>query len=223
MQTRTAHTRSTRAALIGVLALLGVLGSQETALAQVYQPYWTARPVDTDSPALGGAVGFGDDMFRFAGHARFNISSASDLGLELVFDSFDSDFDDDTHYYGGGLDFKYLAVAQGERLPFALATQACVGMEWGNDTSQLVVPFGFLGSKSIAMDEDDGRMLTPFASAYVVIEHTSFDAAGVDDDTDVNVEIRLGAAFEVATRTNVYAALHIGNGTMFFLGFSAGL
>lgn len=222
MQNRTANTRSTRALLVGSLALLGVMGIHETALAQVYQPYWTARPVDTDSPALGGAVGFGDDMFRFAGHARFNISSASDLGLELVFDNFDTDFDD-THYYGGGLGFKYLAVAQGERLPFDLAAQACFGMEWGNDTTQMVVPFGFLGSKSIAVDEDDGRLLTPFTSAYVVVEHTSYDAAGVDDDTDVNVEIRLGAAFEVAARTNVYAALHIGNGTMFFLGFSAGL
>ena len=218
MQTRTLHTRG---ALVVVLALVGIVGSQGTALAQVYQPYWTARPVVTDSPALGGAVGFGDDMFRFAGHARFNISSASDLGLELVFDNVETDFDDDTHYFGGGLDFKYLAVAAGERLPFDLAAQACVGMEWGNDTSQLVVPFGFLGSKSIAMN--DGQMLTPFTSAYVVVEHTSFDAAGVDDDTDVNVEIRLGAAFEVATRSNVYAALHIGNGTMFFLGFSAGL
>jgi len=221
MQTKTVHIRSTRGALIAVLALLGILGSQETARAQAYQPYFTARPVPTDSPALGGAVGFGDDMFRFAGHSRFNISSASDLGIELVFDTFESDFEDDTHFYGGGLDFKYLVVAQGERLPFDLAAQACVGMEWGNDTSQLVVPFGFLGSKSIAVDDD--RMVTPFTSAYVVVEHTSFDAAGVDDDTDVNVEIRLGAGFEVTNRTNVYAALHIGNGTMFFLGFSAGL
>jgi hypothetical protein len=217
MHTRTAKNRLT---LIGVLALLGVLAGQEAARAQVYQPYFSARPVDTDSPALGGAVGFGEDMFRLAGHARFNITSSSDLGLELVFDNFDTDFDD-THYYGGGLDFKYLAVAQGDRLPFDFAVQACVGMEWGNDTSQLTVPFGFLGSKSIAMNEDGE--LTPFASAYVVVEHTSFDAAGVDDDTDVNVEIRLGAAYEVATRSHVYAALHFGNGTMFFLGFSAGL
>lgn len=222
MQTKAVHIRSSRGALIGVVALLGILGSQGAARAQVYQPYFTARPVPTDSPALGGAVGFGDDMFRFAGHSRFNISSASDLGIELVFDTFESDFEDDTHFYGGGLDFKYLVVAQGERLPFDLAAQACVGMEWGSDTSQLSVPFGFLGSKSIAVDDDE-RMVTPFVSAYVVVENTSFDAPGVDDDTDVNVEIRLGAGFEVTTRTNVYAALHIGNGTMFFLGFSAGL
>jgi hypothetical protein len=213
--------RSSRVALISLLALLAVLGGHGAARAQAYQPYWTARPVSSDSPALGGAVGFGDDMFRFAGHGRFGISSASDLGLELVFDNFDNDFGDDTSYYGGGVDFKYLAVAEGERLPFDLAAQVCVGMEWGNDTTQLLVPFGFLGSKSIAMD--DGRELTPFVGAYVLVEQVSFDAAGVDDDTNVDVEIRLGAAFEVMKQSNVYAALHVGNGTMFFLGFSAGL
>jgi hypothetical protein len=203
-----------------LLALVGATVGQEAARAQVYQPYWTARPVPTDSPALGGAVGFGDEMFRFAGHARFNISSASDLGLELVFDNFDSDFGDDTNYFGGGVDYKYLVVAEGERLPFDLAAQACLGMEWGSDTSQLVVPFGFLGSKSIPVDDE--RNVTPFAGAYVVIENTSFDAP-VDDDTDVNAEIRLGAAFQVTGLTHAYAALHFGNGTMFFLGVSVGL
>jgi hypothetical protein len=220
MQARTANTRWTRLALVVCLALAGVLGGQE-ARAQAYQPYWTARPVSEESPALGGAVGFGDDMFRFAGHGRFSVSSASDLGIELVFDNFDNDTGDDTKFYGGGVDYKYLVVPQGERLPFDLAAQACLGMKWGSDTSQLIAPFGFLGSKSIAVD--DGRNVTPFAGAYVVVERVAFDAPGVNDDTDVNVEIRLGAAFEVASHTNVYAALHVGNGTMFFLGFSAGL
>jgi len=201
--------------------MLGVFGGQEAARAQVYQPYWTARPVTDESPALGGAVGFGDNMFRFAGHARFNISSASDLGLELVFDNFEDDIGDDTNYFGGGLDYKYLVIPEGERLPFDLAAQAGVGMEWGSDTSQLMVPFGFLGSKSIAVD--DGREITPFAGAYVVIENTSFDAPGTSDDTDVNAEIRIGAAFQIANSTRAYAALHVGNGTMFFLGFSVGL
>lgn len=217
MQTRMANSRW---ALVGLLALPAVLGGREAG-AQAYQPYWTARPVPTESPALGGAVGFGDDMFRFAGHARFNVSSASDIGLELVFDNFENNTGDDTNFFGGGLDYKYLVVAQGERLPFDLAAQAGLGMKWGSDTSQLIVPFGFLGSKSIAVD--DGRNVTPFAGAYVVVERVSVDAPGVDDDTDVNAEIRLGAAFEIARQTNVYAALHVGNGTMFFLGFSAGL
>lgn len=221
MQTRTTK-RPTRAALLCAVVMLGVFGTHTAADAQVYQPYWTARPVVDDSPALGGAVGFGDSMFRFAGHARFSITSASDLGLELVFDNFEDDVGDDTHLFGGGLDYKYLVVADGARLPFDLAAQACVGMEWGDGLSLLTVPFGFLGSKSILL-ADDGREITPFGGAYVVIEHTSVDGPGDNDDTDVSAEIRLGTAFQIAGQKRAYAALHLGNGTMFFLGFSVGL
>ena len=214
--------RYQRAALAALLGIAGVLGWQATAQAQVYQPYWNARPVSDDSPALGGAVGFGDSMFRIAGHARFNMTSASDLGLELVFDDFEDDTGDDSQLFGFGGDFKYLIVGEGDRLPFDLAAQGCFGMEFGDGVKDLIVPFGVLGSKSITVDED--RKITPFAGAYIVIDHTTVDVPGGDaSDTDADVEIRFGSAFQLAGQTHAFAALHVGNGTMFFLGFTAGL
>jgi hypothetical protein len=214
--------RSDRTLAGAAVAVAGWLAAGGVARAQVYQPYGSARPVATDAPALGVVVGFGDDMFRVAGHARFNVTSASDIGLELVFDNFEDDIGDDTQFFGGGADFKYLLVSDGARLPFDLAAQAGVGMEWGSDVRELTVPAGVLGSKLIPVD---GRDLTPFGGAYVVIEHTTVDVSGGDDssDTDVSAEIRLGVDFQVVPRRHLFAALHAGNGTKFFLGFTASL
>ena len=209
--------RYQRVATAALLGLAGIVGWQSTARAQVYQPYWNARPVPDESPALGAAVGFGDNMFRIAGHGRFAMTSASDLGLELVFDNFEDDIGDDSQLFGFGGDFKYLVVAQGDRLPFDLAAQGCFGMEFGEgDFHSMTIPFGVLGSKSIPVDEGN-RNITPFAGAYVVIEDTNVS------NTDVDVEIRFGSAFQIAGRTHAFAALHVGNGSMFFLGFTAGL
>jgi hypothetical protein len=123
----------------------------------------------------------------------------------------------------GGVDFKYLIVPEGDRLPFDFAAQAAVGMLFGSGVRELRVPVGVLGSKSIPLD--DGREITPFASAYVIIDRVSVDIPGGGDssDTDMDVEIRLGAAAEVVGRTNLFAALHVGSGTMFFLGFTVAL
>ncbi len=215
--------RFRRVALATLVVAAGVSGWQSVARAQVYQPYWNARPVTDASPAMGAVVGFGDNMFRIAGHGRFSMTSASDLGLELVFDNFEADNGDDSQSFGFGGDFKYLFVPDGPRLPFDFAGQACFGMEFGDDVTSLFVPFGVLGSKSIPVDSGS-RMVTPFAGMYAVVTHTSVDTpAGDASDTDVDVEVRFGSAFQIAGQTHAFAALHVGNGTMFFLGFTAGL
>jgi hypothetical protein len=208
------------------LLLTAVMGLawQGVATAQVYQPYWNARAVSDDSPALGGVVGFGDNMFRLAGHARFNMTSMSDLGLELVFDNIEDDIGDDNQFFGGGLDYKYTVVGEGERLPFDLAAQACAGMQWGDDVRTLTVPVGMLGSKAIAVDEG-GRVITPYLGFYFIIDHVTVDVpgGGESSDTDVDAEIRFGSAFQIVGNTHAYAGLNFGAGTMFFLGFTAGL
>jgi hypothetical protein len=212
-----------RGARVLALAAIVVMGWQALAHAQVFQPYWSARAVSDDSPAMGGAVGFGDEMFRLAAHGRFSMTSMSDLGLELVFDNYDTGYGDDEQAFGFGGDFKYLIVGEGERLPFDLAAQAGFGMEFLDDVKSMVIPFGVLGSKSIPVG-DEGRLVTPFGGAYVVIEHVKVDT-GPDDatDTDVSAEIRLGSAFQIKGGTHAFAALHTGNGTMFFLGMTVGL
>ena len=215
---RTLRVAATTAVFLGALC-----GWTHLAGAQVWQPYWTARPVPTESPAMGAAVGFGDDLFRIAGHTRFNMTSASDLGLELVFDNFEEVDGDDSQFFGFGADYKYLIVPQGDRLPFDFAAQGCFGMEFGDDVRLMSIPFGVLGSKTIPVG-DEAREITPFAGMYLIIENVHVDTpAGDNSNTDVEAEIRFGSAFQVVGRSHAYAALHAGNGTMFFLGFTAGL
>lgn len=209
--------RITRSASATLLGLLGLLVGHDLARAQVYQPYWNARAVSADSPAMGGAVGFGDNMFRIAGHARFSMTSASDLGLELVFDNFEDEIGDDSQLFGFGGDYKYLLVTDGTSLPFDLAAQGGFGMEFGDgDFRNMTIPVGVLGSKSVPVD-DGNRLITPFAAMYIVIEDTNFT------DADVSAEMRFGSAFQITGSNHAFASLHVGNGTMFFLGFTAGL
>ena len=66
----------------------------------------------------------------------------------------------------------------------------------------------------------DGRRITPYGGAYLL-----FDYLKVNDDssTDFDLEMRVGASAEIVKRGSLFAAFHAGNGTMFFLGFNAGL
>lgn len=209
--------RINRVASVTLLCLLGLLAGHDVARAQVYQPYWNARAVSDDSPAMGLAVGFGEDMFRIAGHARFSMTWASDLGLELVFDNFEDAIGDDSQLFGFGGDYKYLLVTDGTDLPFDLAAQAGFGMEFGDgDFRAMTIPFGILGSKAVPV-EDGNRVITPFAGMYLVIEDTNYS------DVDLSAEVRFGSAFQITGSNHAFASLHVGNGTMFFLGFTAAL
>ena len=68
-----------------------------------------------------------------------------------------------------------------------------------------------------------------YGGIYLLFDHVKIDAPeGApedydDSDSDFDVELRIGASAEIVKRGSVFAALHAGNGTMFFLGFNAGL
>jgi hypothetical protein len=98
-----------------------------------------------------------------------------------------------------------------------LAAQAGFGMEFGDgDFQAMTIPFGVLGSKAVPVD-DGNRVITPFAGLYLVVEDTNFT------DADLSAEMRFGSAFQITGSNHAYASLHVGNGTMFFLGFTVGL
>jgi hypothetical protein len=216
---------STRAQRIGALAVV-VLGALATGVhAQVFYSYPGARPVTDTSPSLGLVAGFGEDLVRLGGFGRFNVSPSVDLGLEAMFDNLDNDGagEDDTGFFGAGGDGKFLLVPADEDMPLDIAAQAGVGFLSRSGYFLLHVPFGGIASHDFLMS--DGRRITPYGGVYFVFDYASFDApAGADDsDTDFDVEMRVGASAEIVKRGSLFAALHAGNGTMFFLGFNAGL
>lgn len=206
-----------------ILVAVALLALPCTAHAQVFYSYPGARPVTDNSPSLGAVAGFGDHLIRLAGFARFNVSSASDLGVEATYDNQGADGrDDDVGFGGAGADFRYLLVTAGDNSPVDLSAQAGVGFLARSDFLNVRVPLGASASRDILLK--DGRTIVPYGGLYVVINYVDVSGAGEDfTDTDADVELRLGASAEIIRRGSVFASLHIADDTMFFVGFNAGL
>lgn len=215
-----------RARRIGALVCVVVLCAWAAgARAQVFYSYPGARPVTDNSPSLGLVAGFGDNLVRLGAYGRFNLSYAADLGLEVVWDNVDIDNGDDINYLGAGADGKYMLMEADAAIPVDLAVQFGAGFLTEDDYFLLHVPFGVMVSREFAPGENDERLVTPYGGVYFVFDYASFDAPpGADDsDTDFDVELRIGASAEIVRHGSVFAALHAGLETMFFLGFNAGL
>ena len=215
-------TRVCRAGLFASAVLVCALAPG--ARAQVFYSYPGARPVTDTSPSLGLVAGFGDNTVRLGGFGRFNLSPVADLGLEAMYQNVDTeDTSNDTSSGGAGMDGKYLLAEADGSMPLDIAVQAGAGFLAGSGFLDVHVPLGGLASHDFIMN--DGRRITPYGGVYFLFDYVSFDApAGVDDsDTDFDVEMRIGASAEIVKRGSLFAALHAGNGTMFFVGFNAGL
>lgn len=201
-----------------LLALLPV-----AAPAQVFYSAPGARPVSDDSPALGLAVGFGDDLFRLVWFGRFNASRASDLGLEIVYEDLDTGAgSDDQHRFGGGADYRHRVVEQNADTPVDVAVQFGAGLLAHDDYTLIKVPLGAMVSRTFAVEET--RDVVPYGGVYLIMDFLDSDTPGNDGfDSDLDVEFRVGASVDIVERTAFFAALHAGNGTMFFLGLNASL
>ena len=194
------------------------------ARAQVFYSYPGARPVTDTSPSLGLVAGFGNNVVRLGGFGRFNLSPSADLGLEAMYNNVKAeDTPNDTGYGGAGVDGKYLFYPAREDMALDIAAQAGVGFLARSGYLNIHAPFGAIASHDFLMN--DGRRITPYGGIYFIFDYTKFDAPpGADDsDTDFDVEMRVGASAEIVKRGSLFAALHAGNGTMFFIGFNAGL
>ncbi|NIM22460.1 MAG: hypothetical protein GTN64_08630 [Candidatus Latescibacteria bacterium] len=186
------------------------------AHAQVFYEYPGAPVIKENEPAIGPVIAVGEhDLFRILGYARFNVSQYADFGLELVFDNVGDDW-----RVGAGGDVKYAIVPESATMPFDLALNAGFGFESGDNVTQIQVPIGAVISRPLQLAS--GRFLVPYGGLYLLIVHTSIDIGPVGDisDTDADVELRIGTSIGVTDRADMFAALHIGSGTKFFIGLN---
>jgi hypothetical protein len=67
---------------------------------------------------------------------------------------------------------------------------------------------------------DNGRQLVPYLGVYLLIVDTKIKIDGVPDssDTDLDVEMRGGAKYSLASGPEVFAALHLGRDWMVVVG-----
>lgn len=204
-------------ATVALLSMGGVAG------AQVYYQHPGAPAVSDAEPAVGATFALGDDLIRLLGYGRFNVTEESDFGLEVLLDHFDPAGGDDAWRFGAAVDYKYAIVPLDTELPFDLAVDGGFGFQSGADITNINVPIGGIVSRPFALKSD--RILEPYAAVYVIFSHTSFDppGPGSTDDTDLDVELRLGTSIEVVAGTSAFVTVHIGDDEMFFMGVNASL
>ena len=191
--------------------------------AQVFYAMPGARPVSDASPVLGLALGIGDNLFRLVGLGRFNAAASSDLGLEVAYEDLDTGpGSDGQHRFGAGIDFKHVVVWQQEETPVDVAVQVGAGILAQSHYTLIKIPVGAIASRSFTVE--GGREIVPYGGAYLIMDFFDVDAPGNPGwRSDLDVEFRVGGSAEIVDGVAAFAALHAGNGTMFFLGFRASL
>lgn len=204
-------------------ALMAAAGAAD---AQVFYLYPGAPPVADTQPALGGDIGFGDNLFRMLGYGRFNVTQESDLGVEVLIDNIDrGPYNDSNWRFGAGVDFKYAIIPTQTDLPFDLSLNGGFGFETGSNFTNFDIPVGALISRGFEMQ--NGRLVTPYGGLYIVTRHVSFDLPpGTPynlDDTKVDVELRFGGSVEIVSGTSIFASAFIGDNDMFHIGVNTRL
>ncbi len=192
--------------------------------AQVFYSFPGAKPVADASPSLGLVAGFGDNVVRLGGFGRFNLSEKADLGLEAMYNNVKNDVnDDDTGYYGAGIDGKWWFFESRQDMQIDIAANVGAGFLTGDDYWDIHVPIGAIASHDFTMNDE--RVITPYAGFYLIVDHVRVEGpeGTHDSNTDSDAEIRIGASAEIVKKASLWAALHAGNGTMFFIGFNKGL
>jgi hypothetical protein len=206
------------------VAALALVGAATTVRAQVYHQQPGAPVVGETEAAVGATIGLGDDIVRLLGYGRFNVTEVSDVGIALVMDRFDPGHGADGWRFGAAADFKYAIVPTETTLPFDLSVDGGFGFQTGADVTNIDIPVGGVISRPLALSDD--RVLEPYGGLYLVIRHVSVDTPpGAPDasDTDLDVELRLGASIEVGGGTSAFATVHVGDLDMFFLGVNVSL
>jgi hypothetical protein len=67
---------------------------------------------------------------------------------------------------------------------------------------------------------EDGDVLTPFLGVYLLIVNVDIDLPqGSFSDTDVDVELRTGLRYTLASDLDLYGSFHLGRDALFALGF----
>jgi hypothetical protein len=105
----------------------------------------------------------GDDAFRTGIAARFNLSSASDFGIQVGVDRTCN-----ATFYGGGIDVKVVLLASSAELPLNLALDASLGTLNASEAGRLLFDFGILASGVIRTRSS--RTIEPYLSFVVDLE-----------------------------------------------------
>ncbi len=165
----------------------------------------------------------GNEAFRAGIGARFNISRASDFGLQLGLDRSCGE-----SFFGGGVDLKIVLLEGTARLPISLALDASFGSLASGAASRLRYGFGILASVRIAAGER--RTIEPYGSLIAGIEQVDMKSGGASvadclcarpsDETEERALVRAGVKIPVSNEAQIFIEANFERESLFGAGFN---
>ncbi len=187
------------------------------AFAQFAGQLSTPRTVDNGASLGGLYAGIYEDAIGVLGQYRYGIGGYTDIGFKLGL------LDLDWHGSDTGIDFafdlKYQVMERRLRDPFELSIAGGAEFLFAEDMN--IISFGFSPIGSYPVKLKNGRILEPYGRLQIRIERTDLDRFG--DDTDLELGLNLGTAFELSKNTRAIGELQFDEQFGFIFGAEFGL
>lgn len=177
--------------------------------AQTLGTWSTAVPYGENDYALGGFVLLGEPI-GLVGHFRTGIAPRTDIGIQIGFPDFD--LGDET-LFGVAGDVKHLFFPETGEFPLDLAGDLAFGYQHAGDFDLIDFDFGPIASKKVTTS--GGTVLIPYSALMFMV-------GNVEDDTDLDVQVRFGLDYPFATGYELLTELNLGSREE-TISFSAGV
>jgi hypothetical protein len=172
----------------------------------------TPKTVTNGASTVGLYAGVFDDAIGLLGQYRYGIGGYTDLGFKLGV--LDLDFQGSDAAADLAFDVKYQVMEMRMRDPFELSIDGGVDFLFAEDLTVLSLGFGPIGSYPVKLKS--GRVLEPYGRLQVRVERTDLDRGG--DDTDFEIGLNIGTAFELSGATRAIGELQFDDQFGFFFG-----
>ena len=179
------------------------------ARAQTLGTWSTAVPYGENDYALGGFVLLGEPI-GLVGHFRTGIAARTDIGIQVGFPDFDLY---DYTLFGVAGDVKYLFFPETGEFPLDLAGDLAFGYQHAGDLDLIDFDFGPVASKKVTTS--GGKVLIPYSAVMFMV-------GNVEDDTELDVQVRFGLDYPFAKGYELLTELNLGSREE-TISFSAGI
>ena len=166
---------------------------------------------------VGGFVGILDDGTAIFGSLTYGFSDYTEGRVKLGFIDGDGSASDPELFLG--VDFKYEFMDYYDKNGKQPLDMAFGGFLEYSDLGPIsILQIGGNYIASIPYRFKSGRRLIPYGRANLRLESISYDATGVDSNSDFQFGLNLGVKYELSTEMNLYGEFQIDGMTGLFLG-----
>jgi hypothetical protein len=203
--------------ILGLSALALAIAAPLGAQAYVYPAFQPTRVAEREyNFALvdisgGGGTGLIFQWREGLGNPRAQFT------LDAGFADPDAPGADARLIIGGG--FAYQMLRERQDMPFDMVFTAGVGGSFGDNVSLIRIPIGVAVGHRFPLEGNFA--ITPYVHPRLSIDRISFDTPGGNfNDTELNLDIDIGASLEINSQMQVRLAALLGDGDAIGLSFA---